>query len=915
MIFQRKKVAAALACVIGAGGAMAVSGAYAQARNPDVPSNTRPDIRVDVTGSNIKRVEAEGALPVQVITRADLEREGLQTAAAVVDRLSSNSSIGGLNLPASEGSTGTGYASASLRGLGGSRTLVLLNGRRLANTAFSGTTVDINSIPLSAIERVEVLTDGASAIYGTDAIAGVINFILRKDYQGVEASAYYGDSERGGGETQRYNVSAGWGDLARDKFNIWGTVDYNKIQAIAANQRDFSKSSYIPNQFGYDKTSGNSIPGNVFIPLPDGGGTTRNPANPACLPPFSFPTEGSPNQCRFDYASVIDIVPPSESWNLFGGARWQFAPDHQAFFEAAWSRTESIARVSPPPISSATILSGEPVLTIPSSPFYPHALAQQFGVDGQDLEVFWRGLELGPRTDKNTIEQQRYVAGLQGVLFGWDYSAGINYSKSKATDEWLAGWSKGSVLLPILNSGQINLFGLNSPEAVSLMRNALITGPVIQAEGTSTEFDARVSKDVWKLPAGSLAVALGATYRREEYQFDSSQATQEADVPGLGGSIASVPNVKRNVWAVYGEAVIPIVKNLEADVAVRYDDYQNVGNTTNPKVSLRWQPTRQILLRASYGTGFRAPGLPELFAPNSYGATGGTYDDPLRCPFTGSPRDCNAQFTTQLGGNPALKPERSTNWTAGIVVEPVGGYSFGVDYWNIEIKDVIGLPAETPIFTDMPAAEAAGLLVRYDPGSAGCVNAGAGLPCPVNFGIQNLVNLTTLKTSGIDFNANMRFPLTPIGQFSFDFNGTYYIEWKQKSFGQEEQNLIGQYGGGVAATVAGSGSTGGFPRWKHNANFAWMYGPWSANLHQTYVHSYKDDPTFGDRTVGALSFWDLSGAYTGFKNWTLAIGVKNLFDRDPPFSIQTNAFQIGYDPALADPTGRFWWGSVKYTFK
>ena len=193
MKFKRNKVATALACLLGAGGVVSLPTAFAQAVNPDVPSSTRPpapDIRVEVTGSNIKRLEGEGALPVQVITRQEIEQQGIQTAMGVVERLSSNSSIGGLNLQGSEGATGVGYAAASLRGLGSARTLVLLNGRRLANTAFSGTSVDINSIPLSAIERVEVLTDGASAIYGTDAIGGVINFILRKDFTGVEASAY-----------------------------------------------------------------------------------------------------------------------------------------------------------------------------------------------------------------------------------------------------------------------------------------------------------------------------------------------------------------------------------------------------------------------------------------------------------------------------------------------------------------------------------------------------------------------------------------------------------------------------------------------------------------------------------------------------------------------------------------------------
>ena len=903
MNFERKRVAVALASVFGVGGAALLATSAADAQ----------DVRVTVTGTNIKKLADEGALPVVVITREDIEKQGIQNAAQLVDRLSQNSSIGGLTLSGSEGGTNVGYTSASLRGLGSSRTLVLMNGKRIANTSFSGSSVDINSIPLSAIERVEVLTDGASAVYGTDAIAGVINFIMRKDFSGVEATAFYGDSDYGGGKAQRYNVTAGWGDLVKDKFNVFGTVDYNKIDNLAASQRDFSKTAYIPGQI--DKTSGNSIPGNVFLPPVPGrtNGVTTNPTLPTCLRPFSFPTLASPLQCRFDYASVIDIIPPSETLNAYGSARWQINPNMQLFFEAQYGKTESTAKVSPPPVSSATILSGDPVLTIPSSPFYPTALATQFGLNGQPLEVFWRGLELGPRTDKNTIEEQRYVLGLEGNAWGWDYTLFGNWTQSKSKTEWLAGWSYGSILLPILNSGQINLFGINTPEAQNLMRQALILGEVLNAKGTTTEVTLTASNEIFKLPAGGVALALGTTYRREEYVYNSSTATTNADVPGLGGSIASQPETSRNIWAIFGEINIPILKNLEANVAVRYDDYQNVGNTTNPKVSLRWQPTKEILLRGSAGTGFRAPSLPELYQPAAFGATGGLYNDPLRCPQTGSPRDCNAQFTTKLGGNPLLSPEKSTSYTAGLVLEPVPGFSMGAEYFYIKVKDAIGTPSETPIFENMVASEAGGLLFRYDRNSVGCAGVPANLPCPVNFGVQTNFNINQLTTSGIDVNVNWIGPKYDWGNLSFSIAGTYLIQWDQQEKGGEVVKLAGQYGGGIASTVAGNGSTGGFPRWKHNLNLNYQYGPWQANLNQLFINGYVDAD--GERNVGSYSVWGLNGSYTGFKGWTLTVGVRNLLNTDPPFSNQANAFQVGYDPALTDPTGRFYWGSVKFAWK
>lgn len=907
MTCKSRKLTAAVLRALGAGIAvtLAVPAAAQQAQKLD---------KIEVTGSNIKRIEGETSLPVTVITREQLEREGIASTMEAVERLSSNSSIGGINSQGSIGATGTGFSSASLRGLGGTRTLVLMNGRRLANTAFQGGMVDINAIPLSAIERVEVLTDGASAIYGTDAIAGVINFVMRKDFTGVDANAYFGDSEQGGGKVNRYSAAVGFGDLDKNRFNVFATFDYTKIQEIKASQREFSRTSYLPNATGgvYDRTSGNSFPGNVFFP---DAGVTQSPAYPNCLPPFSFPT-ANPNtagQCRFDFASVIDILPPSESYNAFGQAKFRLSPSAEAFVEGAWQKTKTVARSSPPPISSATILSGDPVTVSPSSPFYPTALAQQMGAAGQTLEVFWRGLELGPRTDSNEVEQSRLVAGVTGQLGAWDYSTAINWSQSKATDTWVAGWSKGSALLPILNSGRINLFGPNTDAALAELRTALINEPVITAKGESTEGDFRASRELFQMASGPFALAAGGSFRQEKYEFISSQTVRDADVPGLGGSISTVAPVSRNVWALFAEANIPLARTLEANVAVRFDDYEDVGKTTNPKFSLRWTPTRELLLRTSYGKGFRAPSLPELNTPSFFGATGGNYDDPVRCPVTGSPRDCNTQFTTNLGGNPDLVPEKSKNFTAGFVLEPARGFSFSADYYRIEIDNVIGIPAEEPIFSDIPGSEALGLIVRYAPGSVGCANNPPNLPCPVNYGVQRNVNLSTLKTEGVDVNATYRFPNFSWGRMSLAFNGTYLMKWNQTAIGQPEQRLAGQYAGGVAATVIGSGATGGFPHWKHNATISTDIGPLALTLNQLYVGHYTDSG--GARTVGSYSLFGLNAAYSGVRNFIFTLGVKNLMDRDPPYTRQTQSFQVGYDPALTDPTGRFFYAAVRYRFK
>ena len=442
MIFKQKKVAVALACALSAGGAAVILTGPAQAAS---------DIRVDVTGSNIKRTDAETALPVQVITREQLERESIQTAAEFMNRLSVASTTGGATIAGAIGGTAAGTSLASLRGLGSQRTLVLLNGRRVATNASTNSGVDLNTIPLSAIERIEVLTDGASAVYGSDAVAGVINFILRRDYQGAEAMAYNAGTQQTGGWSQRYSGTAGYGDLSTQKFNVLVSADYQKFGGVKAADRPFSHSAYRPD-LGLDKTSGNTIPANVGTPV-----GTRNPGNPACLPPFSFPTPGSPNQCRFDYASVIDIVPPQELWNVVGKGTWQITPDHQAFFEALYSDSKSTGRSSPSPISQATFLSGEPVLLQPTSPFYPHSFAQQYGIDGQPLNIAWRSLDLGPRTEEDESKQSRFVAGMQGVLAGWDYNGAVQYN------EFLLRCSSPPFELTLFKDGRAIVKGTEDP--------------------------------------------------------------------------------------------------------------------------------------------------------------------------------------------------------------------------------------------------------------------------------------------------------------------------------------------------------------------------------------------------------------------------------------------------------------------
>jgi iron complex outermembrane receptor protein len=281
---------------------------------------------------------------------------------------------------------------------------------------------------------------------------------------------------------------------------------------------------------------------------------------------------------------------------------------------------------------------------------------------------------------------------------------------------------------------------------------------VVTAKGETMEADFRASNEIAKLPAGPLALALGGSFRREKYEFISAQVVRDADVPGLGGSISTVPSTSRNIYAAYAEANVPITKTFEANVAIRFDDYEDVGNTTNPKISLRWTPTKQLLLRTAYGTGFRAPSMPELNTPAFFGATGGNYDDPVRCPQTGSPRDCNTQFTTKLGGNLDLKPEESKNFTAGFLLEPSARIHVRRRLLQDQDRQRDRHSGGRADLQQHPGFRSRGPHRALRAGKLGCPTATAGIPCPVNYGIQTLVNLSELKTEGVDFNANYRFP-------------------------------------------------------------------------------------------------------------------------------------------------------------
>jgi iron complex outermembrane recepter protein len=539
----------------------------------------------------------------------------------------------------------------------------------------------------------------------------------------------------------------------------------------------------------------------------------------------------------------------------------------------------------------------------PTSPFYPHAIAAQAGVDGQPLNVRYRSFDNGFRDTTDTNEHWEGIFGLKGSWRNWDWDGSVFYAEGKTTEHLNGGFQDYRLLLPLLNSGTVNLFGPNTPDIVDQLRATNFIGDTIDGRSKNYGAQIKTSGEIYKLPAGPLAMAFGLEARKEDLEQNMAEGIQEGFITGYGGQIKSVAG-DRKQWAAFTEFNIPIVRTLEGNVAVRYDHYSDFGSTTNPKVSLRWQPTRTVLLRGSYGTGFLAPSLYQLFTPNISGVSQPGLTDPIRCPVTGDTGfDCNTQFGVLFGGNRSLKPEESEQATIGFVLEPIPNASVSIDYFKINLKNSI-VNGFSPIAVLNDLGQFGSLVTRAPP------EPGSSLPGRITSILQTYVNVGGVRLQGLDLEGHYRTPIQSWGRISFNVSGTYYLRYDTQ---QPDNTWLGGVGTAYQQVV-----TGVIPRWKHYASATWDQGPWSATLAQTFQTSYTDQQTDLDgnlRTVGSLSLWDLQGSYSGFKNLKRTVGVKNLFDRNPPASNQQSTFIVGFDPSYYDPRARFVYGEVTYRFK
>src|SRR5436190_6617453 len=534
------------------------------------------DIRIDVTGSNIKRIEGEGALPVTVITRQDIDRSGATTAMELLQQISANNSVGSTTIANSVGALTFSAQTASLRGLTGARTLVLINGHRI--DSFSGevqgvTGVNLAAIPFAAIERVEVLKDGASAIYGSDAIAGVINFITRNDYNGAEITGFYGSPTRGGGGEQwTGTASIGFGDLNKQGWNAFLSGSYNEQKSLDQASRSYSNSSYIPS-IGLIGVSSNTNPGRVTtggIGAIFNGQRSNDTGN--CGPTNIFVNDDIlGTNCFFDPSRVhgINMIPNDKLYNFFGNANFKINNDWTAYVQGLYAKDETHLVIQPGPVSNLFVFGPEDTpatITLqPTSAFYPHAIAAAAGVDGTPLNIRCRTFDNGFRDQTDTNEHWNFVAGLKGAWANWDWDGSGFYSEGKTTQRLNNGFQDYRILMPTLNSGVVNFFGENTPDVVNLERSANFVGDAITGRSKNYGAQVKTSGEIYKLPSGPLALAFGLEARKEELTQNMAEALQGGYITGYGGQIKDVEG-SRKQWAAFTELNIPIVKTLEANV-------------------------------------------------------------------------------------------------------------------------------------------------------------------------------------------------------------------------------------------------------------------------------------------------------------------------------------------------------------
>ncbi|MEI6738361.1 MAG: TonB-dependent receptor, partial [Pseudomonadota bacterium] len=658
--------------------------------------------KIEVTGSNIKRIEAESSAPIQVITQEEIRRSGKQTVTELLRELPINAA-GGLTELTGAGSFSSGAASVSLRGLGSTSTLVLLNGRRIAPFGLAdpnfgqGGVVNLNSIPIDVIERIEILKDGASAIYGSEAIAGVINIILRKDYKGGQVGANATTNNKGLYNTKSAVATVGFGDLAKDRYNFFANVEGFRQESVRfvqvmdfLNRQEF-KDIYLT-----------GVQNSAFSPfltyISNAAGATVPSAGAACpaanvINALTF--LGVPGtQCLYDNVSRSEIVPKAERTSVFARGTIDVSGTTQIYGEGSFVKNSVYFLGFPQAVGNGTGATFNPstgrlnpaptslVIGHPNNPF------------ARNTSTRGRMDAVGPQDNDVDSKTTRVVVGVKTTLGSFDFESGVLYNRNQQTthnynalryDKLVQAFGFTVVPNAVGNPSLVanpagGFYNWAAPSSGTITADAIRINTEDKADSKFTVWDAKISGEVGQMSGGAASIAAGVEYRKEDRVVRPDAEKLRGNVFGRG--VASVDG-GRNVSTVFGEMVMPVLKNVEVQTAVRYDRYSDYGSSLTPKVAASWAPLSNLKVRGSFARGFRAPALTEITKSSTSGFFNGV-DDPRRCNRgLGITVGCGLSIPGLIVAFPGVQPEKAQSYTGGIVWDVTTNTNVSIDYFSI----------------------------------------------------------------------------------------------------------------------------------------------------------------------------------------------------------------------------------------
>ena len=917
--------------------------------------------RVEITGSNIKRSEVETAAPVQVLTREDIQRSGKASVAEFLQTLAVDNSG---SVPTTFGNGfAAGASGISLRGLGAASTLVLVNGRRIApyGLADDGQKVfaDLNVLPLEAVERVEILKDGGSAIYGSDAIAGVVNVILRKNQVGTVFKAATGQSRYGDGTESSATITHGFGNLGSDQYNVLLNFEVTKKGAIQNADRvgrgPVGMGDLRP--YGYDvdvagptgillsggASAGSSVAGNVRNPstlsyfsrtnLSAGTGFTKTFPNANCGSlTGGYQPQDPGGGCVLDSARKYgQIQPQSEALNFFGRGTRVLDSNTEAYVELNLYSSQSNSTTTPSGVSSSTGFPGGPVSNSGVSLGAAHPDNPYFGTAAR---LRYLAADVGPRASQIDSTFTRFVTGLKGTRGVWDFDTALLFSENKTQND-RQGYLQRDVAFALLNPTTANVAAATAgsaayralpagtywriAESAGLNSAAMYAAvaPTISSDARSqtTQLDFKASRELGKLEGGPIGLALGAEARQESVRLTPTTGTERGNIIGLG---YSAYDASRTVVGTYAETLLPITKRLEVNAAVRADNYSDAGNSFTPKVGVKWRALDSFALRASFAQGFRAPGAAE-------NGTGGlaaftTAADPIRCAATknsATPQGCSAANVAIITSpNADLKPEKANSTTFGAVWDVTPKTSFIADLFEIKRKDEINQESSS-------AAIAAGHVSRD---LTSVLPGVAGDPGPITAILAKYINSNQTTVRGVDFELKHRLDLSEGQRMTFSATATHFFNYIRTEADGTSYNFNGTHGNCDVTNCIGT------PKDRLNLAATWEQGPWSVSGLATYRGSlrnvnFKGDDCYdhfdaaganpaptADCRIKSFTTVDLSARYKLTPKTELFGIVRNLFDSIPPLDHSTYG-ATGYNPLdYSGAVGRYLKVGVRHAF-